>query len=146
LLCAAAWRECDVTCPQTTMKIVDDLIGHLERGELFKSFANIVQFGAPKAKPIMLDKICDLVLEAGGKSSAAAAAPNPSTVLTLTKFVVPLAFALLDNNKNTDLERGNQRLVAALAQTMGVHALFDPALTSKLTPQQLQKARAWAAS
>lgn len=111
-----------------TRELVDTLIVHCNESMLLQSFSGIVMYGNARIKAVMLGKVQDVTQLVYDR--------RPQTVV---KYVVPLAFSLIDENKS-DIRNANRRLLRCLYILMG-DSLLEPSLTSKLSAGGLQSLR-----
>eukprot|EP00743_Colponemidia_sp_Colp-15_P007986 GILK01008649.1.p1 GENE.GILK01008649.1~~GILK01008649.1.p1 ORF type:complete len:1647 (-),score=313.75 GILK01008649.1:294-5174(-) len=116
----------NVNIRAVTGDVFDCLIAHVDNTTLLQSFTHIVVHGNQRVRPVMLEKVIDLVEPVHSK--------KPALIL---KHVLPVAFRLLDETKG-EIRTVNIRLILTLHAFLG-GILMEQA--QSLPPQKLQKLR-----
>eukprot|EP00163_Fabomonas_tropica_P001966 TRINITY_DN1145_c1_g1_i2.p1 TRINITY_DN1145_c1_g1~~TRINITY_DN1145_c1_g1_i2.p1 ORF type:complete len:1334 (-),score=342.97 TRINITY_DN1145_c1_g1_i2:21-4022(-) len=114
----------NTTIRSVTSELFDELIANVDMQSLLQSMTNIVSYGNPRVKALLLEKLADSV------SYVYSVKPS-----LLAKYVLPVSFKLLSENKG-EIKTANAHLLQEL-YIMLDDSLFDH--THSLSASQLQR-------
>jgi hypothetical protein len=123
---AANLASTNVAVRSGTISCFHELSTSVDKSQLLHPYANVITYGNPRVKPVMLEQLKLLVPEVYHE--------KPSHTV---RCVLPAAVGLLDERK-ADIRTANNELLAALYEVLGEELFIQPGLS----PQNSERVRA----